>query len=614
MKKPEKKETGRIVEKIVFAMIVVALIIYFRWLVNPALIYTSQSPIFFTTGSFFTEQLSQPGGIMSYLAAFAGQFFIFPWMGAVILTLLIVATTCLTLKMVKIHGLPEIPIIIMLPAIILTMALSHYSFPLSNSLGLVLSLSFYVLFQLFKNHKPVVRCCLALFFAVLSFFLTAGPFLLFIVLCLVSELSRRDFITPLLLILGAVFIPWLAAKFFYLYPAKIVYQSLLPFTANDIPRYLAWVLYLIFPCFLIWSMVRTQWLSRTKNATVNIAKKDTRKHSTILNIIQYPILVLMIVGALLISFNRSEKILLQADEDARMNQWTELINHITVQKFTNTQLIHYFYRALYHINRLPYDLFFYSYIDGAQENLFSYEIGTRSPLGYSDFFFDVGLLNESQHWAFEALTIHGPKVQVLQRLALINILKGEKLAAMKFLKKLESTLFIKNWAKRYEQYVDNPGLIDHDPILRRARTNSSDQDFITINKDPYGALESLFQRNKNNKMVFEYLSVHDLLSGRLESFMTRLPFINNYSYREIPRVFEEAVVLYMTLKKLPSFNISGKTISRNTSDRFLEFQRIYAQHNGDKNAAFNELAAKFSQSVWFYLLYRRSIPSASAEQ
>jgi hypothetical protein len=615
MNKPEKKGTGTRLEIAMMAIFFIALLLLFRWLVNPALIYQSQEPIFFTTGSFFSEQMSHPGGPVGYLAALLGQFFIFPWIGAFMITLVISAAACLTRAMLKIHKAPEIPALFLLPAIFLTMLHSIYRYPLSNSLGLVLSLSFFLLYLLLQNRGPVVRGCMAVLFAVFLYFLTAGPFLLFVVLCVMHEIGRRNVIIPLFTAATAVLVPWLAAQFVFLYPVKIVYLAQLPFDATYAPRFIPWALYLIFPCLMMCALVWARWFSAAKSKTVDFIKKcGSYNHGRVIYLLQYLILVLLTAGAVFLSFNRFDKTLLQAEEDVRMNRWQELIDNVAVQKFASNQLIHYIYRALYHTNRLSTDLFFYSRADGAQDILFSKEIGQFAPWAYSDFFFDVGLLNESQHWAFEALTIHGPTVWVLQRLAEINILKGEKLAALKFLKNLENTLFSKKWAKKYEQYLENPGLIDQNPLLRRARANASNQDFITINQNPYSALESLFQRNKSNKMVFEYLSTYDLLTVRLESFMARMPLLKDYGYREIPRIFEEAIVVYLSIKKLPFFEIPGMSVNRNTSDRFIEFQKVYASYKGDKNAAFPELSRKFSQTYWFYLMYKKPVSQGTAEQ
>jgi len=53
--------------------------------------YQEQFQLFLTTPAFFLEMAAKPGGISNYLGTFLTQFFLFSWMGAAIIALLLAA-------------------------------------------------------------------------------------------------------------------------------------------------------------------------------------------------------------------------------------------------------------------------------------------------------------------------------------------------------------------------------------------------------------------------------------------------------------------------------------------------------------------------------------------
>ena len=57
-------------------------------LINSSYVYTAQQPIFFTTWSFFAETALHPGGLATYLGLLLSQCFYWPWLGAVVCTIL----------------------------------------------------------------------------------------------------------------------------------------------------------------------------------------------------------------------------------------------------------------------------------------------------------------------------------------------------------------------------------------------------------------------------------------------------------------------------------------------------------------------------------------------
>jgi hypothetical protein len=605
MKKTEKKGAERIIRMSLFLLFFIGLFFYIRLHINPRLYYQNQETIFFTDTSFFWDQLTQPGGFVSYIAAFLSQLFIFPWIGTLVVTFCFLFVAFLTRRLLTGVGGPAMPLLFLLPLVFLLMLHNNYQYPLSYTVALIAALFFFDVYVLISIQSPVLRFCCAVLFSLVLYLLTAGPFMLFVLLCVIYELNRRNFIIPVALFILASAVPWIAAKVLYLYTIKDTFFSLLPFWDSYKPAFASYAVYIIFPLLLIFALVYNRFRNRQKQAGSRSAKKpaDINRRAVML-LLQYIIILLLMTGAVFVSFDQFDKTMLQASDDLRQGKWYTIIHRLTTQDLSSVHLFHYLYRAMYHTNRLPFDFFSYPYPVNVQDMLFSADIGFATPWIYSDFFWDIGLLNESEHWAFEALAIQGPTVWILKRLALINILKGEKLAAEKFLTNLQNTLFDKKWAQKYAKYLDNPELIKNDVLLSKTRANMTDAEFITINQNPYASLQHLFENNKKNKMVFEYLCMHDLLNVRLESFISRLSYLKNYNYVEVPRIFQEAVLAYMYAKKIQKIDLPGQAFSPNMVNRFKEFQRIYSSYP-NKAAAQKEIEQKFGNTYWYYLIYRQ---------
>ena len=88
----------------------------------------------------------------------------------------------------------------------------------------------------------------------------------------------------------------------------------------------------------------------------------------------------------------------------------------------------------------------------------------------SDILFDLGRIGESERWAHDALAARGPLPAILERLALINVVKGRPEAARTFLRALGRTLFHRRRARELLRRLDSdPGLAG-DPAIERSRS------------------------------------------------------------------------------------------------------------------------------------------------
>ncbi len=222
-------------------------------------------------------------------------------------------------------------------------------------------------------------------------------------------------------------------------------------------------------------------------------------------------------------------------------------------------------------------------------------------LQHSDLFFDLGVINESEHWAYEAVAVNGDTAWNLQRLILIYLMEEKREIAEKYLTMLQKTIWHKAWAKEYYTYLSDSNDFWAHPQNRYLKSTMPQSDFLVSPTEPEQCLEKLLENTKN-KMAFEYFMAYCLLEGQVARFVKNLYRLNYFDYPNIPRHFEEAILIYNQLAGAKGIALPGREISEKTIRKFDDFNRILAKHNKNKKAARGELK-KYRDTYWFYGLY-----------
>jgi hypothetical protein len=167
---------------------------------------------------------------------------------------------------------------------------------------------------------------------------------------------------------------------------------------------------------------------------------------------------------------------------------------------------------------------------------------TNFSLQHSDLFFDLGLVNISEQWVYEAVSLKGDTAWNLQRLVIINLLKEKNGIAAKYLKMLRRTLWHRKWATEYQKYLSDSSGFWEKPLYQRIKNIMPESDFLVSPTEPSLCLEELL-KDKKNKMAFEYFMAHCLLEGKIGIFTENVHRMNSFDYPKTPRHFEEAILV-----------------------------------------------------------------------
>jgi len=126
----------------------------------------------------------------------------------------------------------------------------------------------------------------------------------------------------------------------------------------------------------------------------------------------------------------------------------------------------------------------------------------------------------------------------IERLAKVNLIKGEDAAAQKYLNLLSRTLFYGKWAGRMLS-----GQLDEKEKtwLDNGRKNLAFSDFVHHSDVPQDVLSALLEANPSNSLARTYLLVFNLLRYDLDRF------IQDYSADKMPgHIYKEAVLIWLS--------------------------------------------------------------------
>jgi hypothetical protein len=365
------------------------------------------------------------------------------------------------------------------------------------------------------------------------------------------------------------------------------------------------VLYGFFPFVLLLLIFEKKY--------VKVGKKSANKlwsrllcHRPVPVILIQAVMILALVSiSALYSYNKKEKVFLLIDHYMRFEEWQKVLG-IAQKGFPISNIVQcQVNRALYHAGYLCNAMFRVPQIFGANGLFLQDKARAAYALQHSDLFFDLGLINESEHWAQEAIAARGETAWNLQRLVLVNLLKEKRDIAAKHLARLHRTMWHKKWAQEHQKYLSDDSGFWEQPKYKYLKSVMPESDFLVSPVEPELCLEELLN-NTNNKMAFEYFMMYCLLEGQVGRFVKNLRRLNDYDYPRIPRHFAEAMLIYNQLTGGKGITLQGREISEQTIRRFNDFNTIKAKYKNNKAAARNELM-KYRDTYWYYgLFYFRS--------
>ena len=609
-------------------LILAVFYLYVLLRVEPHLLYHLDPAIFPLTTDFVKPFLERPGGIVAYLSAFLSVTLAINWLGSAVLTLLaslIMLATYQLLASIPGSNAKWLPVV---PALLLLLLLDQYVHIVELCVGLVVVLWTARAYFLLGSQEKAVRLLAFVALSILAYYLAAGLYVVFACLCGVYELgTKKQFSLGMLALLCAALGPLAGARWFDLgfYEACGGLVSV-PTHWLGMPNSLTLVyairiaLLLFFPIsfgILAWwyraAPPATERAGQNDGGAIPNAPSSTRRWKGLRWAAPILVFSAALAAADMVLFDVSTKCLLHmvcCAEDRRWEDvldWSERIPR-SDPVIQDLRVMFQVNRALYFTGRLPDQMFAYPQVLNSPSLALVRESRTvmaqATPRQCSEIFFQLGRINEAEHMASEALEIHGDWPCLLERLVQINVLKGRPAAAKRFLTLTEYSLLHRNWARQTIRQIDEDPSLANDPVIasRRKLMVTHDSTDTAASLEPM--LLELLEANPQNKMAFEYLMAHYLLTRQLDKAISNLHRLDDFDYQRIPRLYEEALVLKLDTEGKQEMRFGKWPISQETWQRLDAFGRSLQPFPQDRvNEAYKALHPNFGQSYFFFFVF-----------
>ena len=548
----------------------------------------------------FTGRVGQP---VRYAACFLAQAHEFgPWGTVAVLTVLFIGLYLATRLILRLYNeraagfLAVVPPALML--VLFKRGLTVWAFA-----AMVVTLLFAGLYLRFAPERGSLRLLLFTALSAVLAYLVAGPVLVFVVLCALHEIlhARRPALGAACLLVGAA-TPYLVSRWLYEPDLFVVYARSTPWQEIGVegksPTVLHYAFYLLVPLAAVATTLQARW-RRARSPS-----PSTRRWTPLSRRVATALGMACVLAAPVLTPFRADEAATWPDLLAREGKWKEMLSFLRALPVERRLISdrHMAARALYHTGRLPYEMFrdlhwqdsSFLLLLGPEYDAVSLVFTKRS-----DVLFELGRINDSERWTHEALTSYGAHPHILERLARINVLKGRPEAARVFLGVMAKTPHGRRRAISLQRSLAaNPAMPD-DVDIRRVRPMQLRRDFVGARTLEQLLLQCL-DANPRNRMAFEYLMAHYLLTGNLDKFAVALNQLEHFQYPVIPDHYEEAIVTYaQRIGKIPD-GLRGRSVRQETISRFQAFCERLALFPGDRKAAWDDLAPEFGATYWFF--------------
>ena len=565
-------------------------------------------PVFYLDWAFFLDHLSYPGKPLEYLVSFLAQLWYIGWLGALIATITAWLIFACTDTIIKFINAPRIRFLRFAGPILLLAIYSKYTYHFDTAVSSLISLSCVVLYLKITQKQKRYRAIAFLALGAVLYYLGGKSYLLFAMTCGIHELffNRRVKTALMYLLLAIVVLCAVEAVFLNIgaydtFLRQLTINSFEPIRMQNA----AYLLYFMLPLIIL-----AAGLLRTIGLQLCPVKSRTSLQSTATLPEISKTIVLIAIAVLSVCFTNDHSIgTLKADYYASRKNWPKVIR--TARSYPTSRFtLHLVNRALYHTARLSYDLFSFpqdsSILYLTTKEGESTQSIVRSWQGIETCL-DLGDINRAQRNLWNALELYQEQPALLKNLALVNMVKGNYNSARVHLTSLTKTLFHAKWANGYIDKLNYDPTLQKDAEIQRLRRLMPKQNYGYFDEfDPVSISLDLLNANDQNRMAFEYMMAFYLLERApgLVPFLKNLHRLKEFNYTKLPRLYEEAILVYMyeTKKKvdLHGFLLSAESVKRNN-----DFAGAI-QARGGLQASRQYLSEYFGDSYLFYYLYGKS--------
>jgi len=563
------------------------------------------------------ETLALPGAGVRYVSVFLTQFFMFRWIGPVVVVLQAWGIAlCIDRIVARCHG-KGFGWVRYVPGIMILFFYTGYAYHFEAAMALLLVLGLFNLYVAINSEKQQVLLVCFVILMLVAYYLAAAGSLLFGLMCGIYELvvKKRGISGVGCLVFGAA-IPLLVGVYGFGLSHSHAYSELMPWswriTKYDLLNKMLPCLYGMLGCVPL-CLLLMGFLKERKRETRGHRrknKKDKKKSERkmgragsdsrgMIKWVAYTVVLLSVASGGAYYFTNGQlKTLYEIEYHRGEGHWERVLQ--LADKYPGQFLsIQARNQALYHLGRFGDEMF--NYQQHPEALMLSYAAFAKSYWHKYDLYIDLGLMGQADEVLTESMVAFRDNPHVLKRLAWVNMISGKHQTARVYLRALQTRLFFGKWAREYLAKLESDPDLKGDAEIQGLRVLMPRENGARFLATSEMQLQAQIQNGRQNKMAFEYLLALYMLRGEMWNVADLAGGIERYDYQQIPVAFEEAILLNNkhNNKKISLRRLSIRT---ETKQRFDAFMAVTVRHR-TKNAAQAELARKFSNTYMYYYFY-----------
>ncbi len=577
---------------------ILAWFVYF--VINPLCYNIFQQPAFVLTADFFWTKVSVPGGLAEYFQTFIDQFTMFRFWGTVFLVAELFLTAVLANRYVRktVGGNAYTSLITHILAVaIAIVAWTDVKYPFAINMKALILVAVLNVHSLLESHVWY-RYIMPLFAIFIYITIGAVPLYIFAICCIIHyslKKSQQRIVIMCEALACSALIPFLFYKYIMPINAELAFYQLVPqkymFITFGFRGIHLLVLFYIPIALLLGVAYTNQFFVKT---------------SSKISIFIIAVICAGTYGLVKMYDKPTERISYKMEVAAFNNQWDNIIKYVkdnpelcTAEKY-DRNINFYYDMALAKKNQLATKMLTYPQLLGIDALFLDEPVATVVCLPLAMFYYNMGLVTNSLHFALEAQTSYPSSHYTMRYVIDCLIMIGDYRTAEKFLDKYEKNMLSKKYINDRRKIINGrEDVVDREftqSYINGIREKHPRTDFYMQSRQ--NNMLQLLLVNPKNQMASQYLACSALLQNDLELFVQVLMSgIANVDMNNLPRLYQEAILLYRATSKDVRPDTEQIPVSSYLKDSFSDFIKIYTA----KGANYKQvIAQKYSTSYWRY--------------
>lgn len=573
----------------------IAVFFYYLFIGKHSLVYQEQIQLFLFDLRFLYDFLERPGGLTDYIGIFLIQFYYFPILGALIMAMAGFAVFYISTIILKKFNITS-AIASLVPVLFLIILQNDPYLTISYTAGLILSLGAVVFY--INRGNNLIRYFSGTVLWLFLYAAAGGFSFLALILFMIYELytSKNILTFPVigLWIIAAVAIPYLSWLTVYQIPLPEAWlsQNLSPVNIQTMKGCLALLLY--YPVIIAASGAWHKFFGG------KVLKPGWNWYTLLVSLAACFFIYLSVPGIKRMVINQHRvAVIMKLDDCIQHRSWERGIRISSNYKRTDPLAVFYTNICLLKAGKLSDSMFNYRQV-GRNGLILDWVEDNVTPFFGDEVFYQLGYVNESYRWAYEALIATGQGPRMLKRLVIASILNNDDKVAGKYIDILSGSLFYHKWAVDHRNYINRKKNDEIPGDLVLASKLNVKKDFF-YDLDNYNAdVKNMIENNPGNREIFEYSLALHMLEKDLPSLVSDAGRLKEYGYTAIPVHLEEALLVYM-VNANQNVVPEGFSIRESTMQRFRYYLSTNATYVARSRAeAAKALGKEYHNTYWYY--------------